>query len=157
LFAPKSPLEALLQRLRLLLQFPGPFRVSEHGGELGRPTAGGVDVALYFTQGDGALRQAAVGMEDRIVRIFPALMHKSFGRMTEVLDKAISITVAVAVDPLQGELEVRPDRLDELPVSRSLKVSTGQKHEQGGGVHTAVVPAEGNLAQGGHLAAARFV
>src|SRR5438128_12406856 len=61
-FAPKSLFETLLQRLCLLEQPLGPVGASEHGSDLGCPAAGRVNVALHFTQGDRALRQAAVGM-----------------------------------------------------------------------------------------------
>ena len=105
----------------------------------------------------GPRRQRAVGVEDGVVGVLPALVHQAVGRLPLVLDEAVAVAVAVAVDPAQGGLDVGPERLDERPVAGALVVGAGQQDEQRRGIDAAVVAAEGHLLQRRHLAVAGLV
>ena len=156
-FAPEGRLEALPQRRRLAVQFVGPPRAPQDAGQQGGGAAGRVDVALDLAQGDGSGRGRAVGVEDRVVRILPSLVDEALRVAAGVLDEAVAVGVAVVVDPAQGGFDVGPDRLDERPVGGAFVVGARQEHEQRRGVDAAVVAAERDFAEGGHLAAARLV
>ena len=61
------------------------------------------------------------------------------------------------VDPVERALDVGPDRFQEGAVAGAAPVGAGEHHEQGRGVDRAVVAAEGDLAQPGHLPVADLV
>ena len=52
-------------------------------------------------------------MEDGIVRVFPTLLHQTFGRALFVLDEAVAIAIAVFINPAQRTLDARPQFLQE--------------------------------------------
>ena len=73
----------------------------------------GVDVALDLAERDRPLGEPAVGVKDRVVRVLPALMHEAVRRLARVLDEAVAVEVAVALDPVERGAECRPEALDE--------------------------------------------
>src|SRR5438105_10071548 len=77
LLAPERGLEPLPQLPRLLLQRLGERRVADDARERGTGELGVVDIALHFAQRDGRVGEPAVGMEYRVVRILPALLHQA--------------------------------------------------------------------------------
>ena len=60
-----------------LAQPVGEIRLAELRRQLGRVQLGLVDVALHLAQRDRRLGQRAVGMEHRVVRVLPALLHEA--------------------------------------------------------------------------------
>ena len=97
LLAPEAALEALrLQRLRAGAQLRASAVVAELRGQLGGAQLGLVDVALHLAQRDRRLGQRAVGVEDRVVRVLPALLHQAVAAAPRVLDEAVAVDVAVA-------------------------------------------------------------
>src|ERR1700730_9407764 len=98
--APKSRLEFLLQRLRLAAQ-PGFEIIFAHAmREFRGMRLGPEHVALHFAKRDRPFGQRATGVENRIIRILPALIDKARRVLPRIFDKAVSIRVAKRVDPL---------------------------------------------------------
>src|SRR5262249_21780461 len=93
----------------------------------------------------------------RIPGVLPTLLDETLRRAAAVFDKAILIGIAVAVDPLQSEFDIGPQRLDKTEGAGSLIISPGQHQGEWGGVYAPVVSAERDLAQGRHLPFARLV
>ena len=118
---------------------------------------GGEHVALHFAQRDRALGQLAVGVEDRVLRVLPALVAEAALAPGGVLDETVAVAVAVVVDPAQRRLQVRPDRADGLEVAGALVVHARQHHEQRRRVDAAVVQPERHLAEARHFALAGLV
>jgi len=83
------------------------------GGELR-----GVDVALNLAERDRSFGRSAVGVEDRIERILPALMEQPGRRAARVLEEAVAIRIAVAIDPVERRFDVRPKRTDECAAGK---------------------------------------
>ena len=88
---------------------PSPARVSPSAGQFGGVVLGGVDVALHFAERDRALGQRAVVVEHRVVRVLPALAARAAVGRARVLDEAIAVGVAVAIDPGERRVDVRPE------------------------------------------------
>ena len=74
-----------------------------------------------------------------------------------ILDKAIAVAVTVLIAPAQGRFDIRPDRLDGLPVTRALVVLARQHDEERCCVDGAVVAPERHLTESRHLAQAALV
>src|SRR6476646_4073048 len=83
---------------------------------------GGVDVTLHLTKRDGPVGQCAVGVEDRVDGILPALVREPLWRVPAVLDEAIAVGIAGAGDPIQGRFDMRPKRSQELAVRGAVVV-----------------------------------
>ena len=99
----------------------------------------------------------AVGVEDRVVRILPALVDQALLVGAVILDEAVAVGIARPVDPAQRRFDVGPQLAQRFDVAGVLGVEAGQHHEQRRGIDAAVVQAERNLAQRRHLAAAHLV
>src|SRR5205085_11122803 len=82
---------------------------------------------------------------------------KAARALAVVLDEAVAVAIAVALDPLERRFDVRPDRLQRFLVARPLPVHTGQSDEQRRRVDRAVIAAEGHFAQPRELAFAHLV
>src|SRR5205809_4792009 len=78
-------------------------------------------------------------------------MNETVFRPPGVLDEAITICIAIVVDPLKRALDVRPNRLHESAVTRALKICACQHHKKRRRVDAPVVAFERHLAQDGHL------
>ena len=153
LLAPERLLEPLPQRLSLLRQLRRPVHPPQRGSQRRTGPLGGVHVPLNLAQSDGAMRQRAVRVEDSSVSVLPPLVHQAMGRLPLILHEAVPVPVAVAVDPVQGGLDVGPQGDDEGPVAGALIVGASEQHEQRRCIDAAVVAAEGNFLQRRHLAA----
>src|SRR6516164_8332452 len=116
-----------------------------------------VDVALDLAECDRAFGEAAIRVEDRVVRILPALISKAGGGTAGVLDEAVAIAVAELVDPVDGSRQIGPDGCNERLIRGSLVIGAGEQDEKGSRIDAAVVAAEGDLTEGGHFAAASLV
>src|SRR4030095_5572253 len=122
------------------------------GGELR-----GINVSLYFAQGDRRLGKNAVAVKNRVMRIFPTLMNETVFRPAAVFDETVTIRVAVLVDPLNCAPDVRPDRLDKSAVTRALIKCACQHHKKRCRVDAPVVAPERHLAQDGHFIIAKLM
>src|SRR4030095_15615902 len=95
------------------------------GGELR-----GINVSLYFAQGDRRLGKNAVAVKNRVLRIFPTLMDETVFRPAAVFNETITICVAIATDPLKRTLNIRPNRLDKSAVTRALIICACQHNKK---------------------------
>lgn len=77
-------------------------------GKRGHDLERGVGIALYFDQGEGALRQASIGVEHRITAVFPALVGKAAFLAARVSEKAVLIQVATLDDLFRSGDQRRP-------------------------------------------------
>src|SRR3569623_1370855 len=96
-------------------------------------------------------------MEDRIVRILPALLGQAAFGTARILDETVAIAVAEFVDPAQGITNIAPDRADEIQVAGALIIGACQTHEQRRGIHRAVIAANQYFAQLRQLSLARLM
>jgi hypothetical protein len=70
-----------------------------------------------------------------------------------MLDEPAAVRVAVAVDPLQARLDVRPDRTDEVEIAGALVPGAGEDDVQRCGIGSAVTAPERDLSGRRHLPA----
>src|SRR5438132_13950411 len=78
-----------------------------------------VDVALDLARRNRAGRERPVGEQDRVPRVLPALVLEArLGVPPLVLDVAVSVAVAVAVDPRQSSTRLSFERAHEVDVPR---------------------------------------
>ncbi len=78
-------------------------------------------------------------MEDRVVRILPALIGEPHFGLAMVFDEAVPIRVAGAVDPCQRPVDRRPQFSQRVDIAGSLCVFARKHNEQRGRVDTAVI------------------
>ncbi|MNI08814.1 hypothetical protein D3C73_618630 [compost metagenome] len=153
---PVAVLDQGAQRLGPVRPFES-ATVAKYGAHLGQRLPGGEGVALDLQQGDRPLGKAAVGVEDGVFRVLPALVRQASVGRTRVVDQAVAVAVAVVAYPARRRDQMGPQGAHRLIVVGALGVGAGQGDEQTGGVDAPVVEAEGHLAQHAHLAAARLV
>src|SRR5579863_9705316 len=108
--------ETLAQALRLLFERRGAVIKLEAPRDFGGGALRSVNVALHFDERDRALGQFAIRMENRIVTVLPALVDQTFFRPATIFDKAVTIAIAVNVDPVERRLYLRPKRADSRDV-----------------------------------------
>ena len=83
-------------------------RRPETPGAARRQPLGGEHITLHFGQRDMAFGKPAVGVEDRVEGILPALIGKPQVAGAPVLDKAVVVGIAGTVDPLQRRFDRGP-------------------------------------------------
>ena len=108
LLAPERLLETLGEQLRLGLELAHHVETAEPPGAARRQPLGGEHVALHLGERDMAFGELAVGVEDGVEGILPALVGEPQLAGAPVFDKAVVIGVARAIDPLQRRLDRRP-------------------------------------------------
>ena len=129
----------------------------EAAGDRGGGAPGGVGVGLHLDQRDRAAGERAVGVEDRVVAVLPALVDQAVGVLPAVLDEAVAVAVAVDLDPGQRRLDVGPELEHGGEIAGAVEVGAGQHDEERRRVDAAVVAAERHLPELGHLAEAHLV
>src|SRR5262249_33883534 len=77
LLAPERCIETLRELLGLGGEAGGELGPSEPRGAARRQVLGAVDIALHLRQRDRAVGEGAVGVEDRIVGVLPALIGEA--------------------------------------------------------------------------------
>src|ERR671912_2378489 len=107
--APERLLKPIAHILRFAAEPQRKLPKAEPGGHRRKGALGGVDVALDLAQRDRSLGERAVGVEDGVVGVLPSLIGEAAFRLAVVLDEAVSITVAMLVDPSQCRLDAGPD------------------------------------------------
>ena len=125
--------------------------------QIGRAFLCGIGIALDFTKRDGGFGKFAVFVENGIVRIFPALLYEPGARMASIFQEAVAIAIAIMIHPIEGPLDIAPNRTDEIQVAGAFVVSHGKHDEERSGIHTAVITAKRDLLGGSHLAFPQFV
>ena len=89
--------------------------------------------------------------------VFPALLDKPIRRVAGVLDKSIAISIAIAFQPIQGMLDVGPNRSDKIQIMSAFEIGAGEHDKQRRRVNGAVVTGKWYFSEGGHFACARFM
>ena len=111
------------------------------------------------TSAIGPSAQPAVGVEDRIEAVLPALIGEPAARSSRAYSTKPSPSRS-PVPSIQAErrLDVRPDRADRVEVAGALR-DTGPRAGRTSGVAStdAIIAAERHLAEPRHLAAAHLV
>ena len=87
-------------------------------------------VGLHLAQRDRPRGAGAVGVEDRIVAVLPALIDEALLVGAVVFHEAVAVGVAELVDPGQRRLDVRPDGADRLDVARPVEIGARQHDER---------------------------
>src|SRR5438094_4946600 len=118
--APKAFFKSSAQDAGLLRQIARPCIITKEFSQPSGHQLGSVNVALHFAQRDRSLGRRAVRVENRIVRVLPTLVDKTEFRPASVFHEAVSIDIAVMVNPSECTFDVRPNTLDERAISRAL-------------------------------------
>ena len=88
------------------------------------------NVALYLGESDVALGKLAVGMEDRIERILPALIGETLFGCALILDEAVLIGIAGAIDPPQGSFDCGPEFAQHFVIAGPFDIKASEQHKQ---------------------------
>src|SRR5581483_1481681 len=96
-------------------------------------------------------------MKHRIIRILPPLLDQSLIAVGCVLHKAVTIDIAVMIDPIERILNVGPELLNESLITSALIVFACQHYEERSRVYAAVISCKRNLSQIGHFTAPQLV
>src|SRR6202012_167377 len=80
--------------------------VAERIRQGGRVALRPVNVGLHFAKRDRPLGHAAILMEYGVVGVLPALIGESLLGLAVVLEEAIAVAVAVAIDPFERRLRI---------------------------------------------------
>ena len=92
--APECRLEALGKTSRVGFELARKLGASEPPRATRRHLLGGKHVALNLGERDRAFGGAAVGMEDRVVGVLPALVGEALLGLAAVFDEAIPVGIA---------------------------------------------------------------
>ena len=103
---------------------------------------GAIHVGLNFAQSNWPLGQAAVLVEDGVVRILPTLIDQTLGVLALIFHKPVAVRVAINVDPMKGRLDIRPQLPNRFEISGAFEVFADQEHEQRRRVDAAVITRE---------------
>jgi hypothetical protein len=120
-WAPERAVEQLVEISGfpfLGLRFP---ELAERPSHPRSVAARGIDIGLYLAQRDGTLRQVAIGVEDRIDGILPALVDEAVVFGAAIFDEPVGIAVTEAINPRERCLDAGPDRLDGPEVAVRLR------------------------------------
>src|SRR5262249_42882268 len=96
LLAPEACVEALGQLMSFGSEAMRALGPRQTFGAICQHLLGAIDVALHLRKRDRALRQAAVGVENRILGIFPALVGETPLGCAIVFEKAVAIGISCA-------------------------------------------------------------
>ncbi|MNS22866.1 hypothetical protein D3C72_546710 [compost metagenome] len=154
---PEVPVEAQSQLGRLPLERGGPLRLARLAEQARGREPGAVDVALHLHHRDGRGRDAAVGVDDRVARIFPALVHDPRAQAAVVGQVAALVAVDAALNPAERQLDVLSKLTEQAGVPGPGLVALQHDHEERRGVDGAVERHVGNFTPAGQLAHAQLV
>jgi len=157
ILAPKRRPEILLQTLRLAAQPDFEIILAHAMREFRGMRLGPEHVALHFAKRDRPFGQRAIGVENRIIRILPALIDKARRVLPRIFDKAVSIRVAERVDPLQSRVDIRPDRGDRFDIPGPVEIHASQHDIERRGIDGAVIEPERHFAQTRHFPVPGFM
>ena len=128
-FAPERRLELFGKLAGLGIKRVAARGYAEPARRARRQALGRIDIALHFAQRDRSLRQRAVGVEDRVVGILPALVGEALFVGAAVFDETVMVGVARPVDPAQRRFDVGPELAQRFDVAGMLGIEPGQQHE----------------------------
>ena len=96
-FDPEFLFDGAAKILGTLPPARGRLRVAAPVAERGHGTKRGVGVALHLNNRDRPMRERAVGMEDGVVAVFPALIDETVTGARAIADEPIAIVCLLAV------------------------------------------------------------
>ena len=145
LLVPERLLEVRPQELGLGPKLAGTPVEAERGGEVCGRAAGGETYPWISHSAIGPSARRAVGVEDRVVRVLPALLDEAGRPLRARTRRSRRRSGRRPVDPGQRRFDVRPEVAGKLEIAGVAVVRAGQHHEQRRGVVAAVVAAERDL------------
>ena len=122
-----------------------------------RQPLAGEYIALHFRQCDTAFGKLAVGMEDGINGILPALVGQPLFGSAPILDKTVLVGIAGTIDPSQRRLDRGPQFGERFLVPGAFDVKTGQQNEQRCRIYTAIITTKRDFTDTSHLALTGFM
>ena len=144
-FTPEDRIKTLLQCVGGLLKLIRQLGLAKQHGQARRPQLGVIHIALHFAERNRRIGELSVTMKDGIVRIFPTLLDQTGCRAARILDKTVTIQVAITIDPIQRGENIGPDTAQESQVTRALIVGTGQTNKEWRRVYRTVITAKWNF------------
>src|SRR5437870_1405117 len=140
--------------LRLGLELSHHVETAKTPGAARRQPFRGEHISLHLGKRDMTFGKSAVGVEDGVEGVLPALIGKPELAGAPVLDKAVIVGVAGTIDPLQRRLDRRPELREQFLIAGALDIEARQQDEQRSGIDAAVILRKRYFAQRRHLAAA---
>src|SRR5215469_11748159 len=155
---PEVLIETPLQLFGLSLELLGPWHIFPNVARQTRsPYLGIIGIALQLARRSRRRRQRAIGERNRIPGVFPALVLEPFRVSAFIFDIAITVAIAVLVDPGYGSARFPFQRAHESAVSGPAFVFLKEDQEQGRRVRAPVVGGVWRLFKGCQLAKSQFV
>src|SRR5262249_40281268 len=109
LVRPEIPVDARPQLIGFALKSRRQcFVFEQFPGDLRDPALRVIDVTLNFHRHDRQKRDAAVAELDPVPRILPALVAQPLRRFGAIFDVSVTVTITVAVDPVERSEHARP-------------------------------------------------
>ena len=128
-FAPESILEPFGERGGLGVERLTALVLAEPARRACRQALGRIDIALHLAEGDRPLRDRAVGVEDCVVGVLPALVGEAGFAGAAIFDEAVAVDVAGAINPVQRRLDIGPKLAQGFDVAGMLDIEPGQQYE----------------------------
>ncbi len=157
LFHPVLFFDALTDFLRTFAVLLGRIVQAPQLGEMSHRVECRARIRLHFDECDRTVGEAAIGVEDRIVAVLPALIGETAIGLALIVQQTVTVLVADTRDPLCRALQRRPQLVDQGEVPRAFRIGAGQHDEERRAVDAAVVQRERHLAGGGHFTLAHLV
>ncbi len=110
--APEGLVESFGKALGLAPQPCRMVMLAKHLGGAGDRALGGIDIGLDLDQRDRPLCQSAIGVEDRVIGVLPALIEQALVGCPVIFDEAVAVAIAGTVDPAERRQDVRPQPLE---------------------------------------------
>ena len=136
---PERGFEASPENRCLLFELGGKVGVAAQPGQAGNPNLGVVDVALDLGQGDRRSSHDTGPVPNGVGGVLPALVVEAAIGPPAVFDEPIAVRVTPLVDPAQGRHDVRPETVDEIPVSGPVEGRSEQDQPERRRIDRAVV------------------
>ena len=136
---PEVLVEPTLQVVRTRLERRRQLSVARFRRAVPSSDERGVDVPLDLAQRNRRGRERPVAEPHRIPRILPTLVLQPTVGRSLIFDVAVAVLVAIVVDPLQGRIGGRQQRVDLVAPIAPPRQFTNQHDEEGRRVRSAVV------------------
>src|SRR5262249_33308129 len=96
-------------------------------------------------------------MEDCVPGILPSLVSKTAWRTAQIFDKAVTVEIGVAIDPLEGAVKVRKHVVHQLFVGGPVERLAEKNEPQRRGINGPVIRTERHLPRARHFAFAQLM
>src|SRR5438309_781004 len=133
------------------------IRITERSCQQGSREPGGANIGLYLTQSNGRLGETSIRMKNRIAGIFPSLLRKAVSRLSRILDKPVSVCVAITINPIKRSEDVGPNVSYKLEIICAKKIATRRHDKKRSGINAAIISSERNFSESSHFTAPDFM